>query len=193
MITSSYALKRTIMKNILILLFVFTFSGLFGQQQTYTSVIPRDYKEAGTFALISNKMDTIITFCRKGKINTIETDENNYLLKKRKILINSARDTIAFYKGKKILFPSKNKVVKERKNKDGWAYYLDNQKILDVTYQYNKNKRTYQITAKFDEFDELVTTILQLSLGRFDKRVVMDYDDSDFSTEVIIAIIVSSS
>ncbi|KAF5082834.1 hypothetical protein DSECCO2_94310 [anaerobic digester metagenome] len=182
------------MKYFIFPIFILFFSNVFSQEQQFTSVIPRKYSAAEKFSLLNNANDTIISFTRNGRINSIKKNENNYILKKRKILFDSNSDTVAIYKGKKIFFPSQNIVVTEKKSRNGWAYYLDNNKILEINYRYNKNEENYHITANSKKLDELTANLLQLSLGRFDKRVVMEYDDNDdISTMLIIALVVALS
>lgn len=182
------------MKYFILSIFLLFFSNVFSQEQQFTSIIPKKYSAAEKFSLLNNANDTIISFTRNGRINTIEQNENNYILKKRKILFDSNSDTVAIYKGKKILFPSQDIAVTEKKNRNGWEYYLDNNKILEINYKYNKNEENYHITANCKKLDKLTLNLMQLSLGRFDKRVVMEYDDDDdISTAVIIALVVALS
>jgi len=182
------------MKYFILSIFILFFSNVFSQEQQFTSVIPRKYSAAEKFSLLNNAKDTIISFTRNGRINSIKKNENNYILKKRKMLFDSNSDTIAFYEGKKIFFPSQNIAVTEKKNRNGWEYYLDSNKILEINYRYNKNEENYHITANCKKLDELTANLMQLSLGRFDKRVVMEYDDDDdISTALIIALVVALS
>ncbi|MEA2106976.1 MAG: hypothetical protein U9P82_09730 [Bacteroidota bacterium] len=182
------------MKKLIVVFFILFCNIIFLQAQNFTATISREYNKAEHFSLINNTNDTIISFDRNGHINSIQASDNNYLLKKRKVLFDSKGDTIAYYKRRNILFPLQNIIVTERRNKNGWIYYLDNHKILEIDYTYNKEKKNYYITALSENLDEITINLLQLSLGRFDKRVVMDYDDDDdFSTAIIIAIIVALS
>lgn len=182
------------MKYLILSMFILFFSNVSSQEQQFTSIIPKKYSAAEKFSLLNNANDTIISFTRNGRINSIEQDENNYILKKRKILFDSNSDTVAIYKGKKILFPSQNIVVNEKKNRNGWEYYLDKNKILEINYKYNKIDKNYHITASCKNLDELTANLMQLSLGRFDKRVVMEYDDDDdISTALIIALVIALS
>ncbi len=184
------------MKAILLFLICIILSGsVFSQSDTLSAIISSEYNKTGKISLINNTNDTIISFVRNGRINSIQAKGNNYLLKKRKVLFNSKGDTIAYYKRRNILFPLQNIAVKEMKNKNGWTYYLDNHKILEIDYTYIKKNKDYCITALFENLDEITTNLLQLSIGRFDKRVVMDYDDDDddFSTLIIISMNAASS
>lgn len=181
------------MKHLTFVIFAFFFSNLFSQGQQFTSVIPKKHSAAEKFSLLNSTNDTIITFAREDNIRNIKINENNYILKKSKILFNSNEDTVAFYKGKRIFFPSQNIVVSEKKKKNGWDYYLDNDKILEINYTYDKKEKNYHITASTEELNELTAGILQLGLGRFDKRVSMEYDndDSDFTTMLITILVLT--
>ena len=182
------------MKSLFVVFFILFCNSIFSQTQNFTATIPGEYNKIGKFSLMNNTNDTIISFDRNGRINSIQANGNNYLLKKRKVLFNSEGDTIAYYKRKKILFPLQDIVVTERENKSGWTYYLNNNKILEINYSYNKEEKNYYITTLSENLDEITINLLQLNLGRFDKRVVMDYgNDDDFSIAIIIAIIVALS
>lgn len=163
------------MRTLLICFLMVSFTNLFSQEENYHAKIPRYYEMAGNIALLNSKNDTVMHFKRKGRDKFITYNGANYVLKKRKILIDSNNDTIAFVKRKTINFPSQNQVITERKHKHGWSYYADNQKILEINYKFNREDYHYYITMSAEKFDTRVASLIKICLGRFDKRVNDDY------------------
>lgn len=179
------------MRFVIIISFIFLSSNVFSQTYNFSTIISRKFEKAEKIALM-NENDTILLFKRCGNTNLIQSNGENFLLKKRKVLFDSNNDTIAFYKRKYIILPKKNIIVNEKKSKNGWEYFIDNKKVLSIRYKFNKNDNNYIINIESNDLNQTILNIMQISLGRFDKRVVMDYNNDDnFSTALIIAIIVA--
>ena len=174
------------------LLLLFYFNASFSQKEEFSANISYYFDMAGNFSVIDNKKDTVFSFAGAKRDFYIKNKDKSFVLKKRKILLNQDGDTVAYYKRKKIVFPQYNIKVKEIKGKNGWSYYLNNKKILEVNYTYEKDKKNYHIVAKVFDYDTVSLSALQICLGRFDKRVKMDYGNDDL-LPLIIANIVSTA
>jgi len=179
------------MKRIIIILSILFFEISFTYSQNVYISVPINYENSKTFAVINNN-DTIISFSRNGKDKLITTGSYNRILKKRKVLVSNQGDTIAVYKKKNIIFPQQNIVVNEKKIKNGWNYYLSENKILAINYDYIRSEKRYKINVAANNLDDLTLSIIQVSLGKFDKRVVMDYDSvDDYFIPIIVALTIS--
>jgi hypothetical protein len=180
-------------KYLMLFLFFLLNRSVFSQSYNFSTIISRKFDKAAKIALM-NKKDTVILFNRSGSINSIKSTGNNYLLKKRKVLFGSNNDTIAFYKRHNIIFPKENIIVNEKKRKDGWEYYIKSKKVVSIKYKFDKTDNNYKVDVVTNELNQISLNLIQICLGRFDKHVVMDYDDDDdFSTAIIIATIVALS
>ncbi|MFD2891357.1 hypothetical protein ACFS5J_04945 [Flavobacterium chuncheonense] len=162
------------------------------QEKQLFAKIPVKYSNAKEFVLFNNEKDSIISFNRNHSEKEIKQGTSNYKLVNRKTLVDESGETVAFFKNKKIYFPSKDISITEKKTKNGWAYFSNEEKILEINYTFNKEAKEYDITLKIDESNEVTENLIMLSMGKFDKRVIMDYEnDDDISTMMIIAIIVA--
>jgi hypothetical protein len=180
-------------KYLMLFLFFLLNRSVFSQSYNFSTIISRKFDKAAKIALM-NKKDTVILFNRSGSINSIKSTGDNYLLKKRKVLFGSNNDTIAFYKRHNIIFPKENIIVNEKKRKDGWEYYIKSKKVVSIKYKFDKTDNNYKVDVITNELNQISLNLIQICLGRFDKHVVMDYDDDDdFSTAIIIATIVALS
>lgn len=178
------------MKSILIITFAVLSSTAYSQNNQLKTVISKNYYNAENFSLINSNKDTIMLFEKNGTKNFLVDNKSVLILKKRKNLIDNNGNVIAKYKRKKIYFPLNKIVVEEKKTENGWEYYQENNKILEVKYYLHKND--YYISTNSKKLDEITLNLIRLSMGRFEKSVIMDYDaNSDFSTYLIIAILIA--
>ncbi len=183
---------KTIMS--IVLLLVLSFNVFSQEKEKFSTVIPKDYASAGNIILLNKEGDTAMSFYRDGRTTSIKEKKESFFLKKRKVLLDSDNNILALYKRHKIIFPSKNTMVIEKKKKDGWEYFLEDKKILEVNYIYNKRQKNYDVEILSDNSDEITTSLIKMCLGRFDKSVVMDYhNDNDFATAIIITMIIALS
>ncbi len=168
------------MRYITSIIFVMSFYNVFAQTQNFVTSIPKCYDCAKEFYIVNNQKDTLIAFQKNGIISYIPNDAQNYTLaKRRKLLLSPNGDTIAVYKRKKIILPKQNIVVAEKKQKHGWQYFQGDKKILEINYNFNKAEKRYYITSTTAQVDENTINLMQMALGKFQNRVVMDYDNTN--------------
>lgn len=178
------------LRVVLALSFLISQTVAFSQATSWTSTIPKTYDEAATFYIVGNKGDTVMGFERDGKVMTIKNKESVSYLYNRKVLVENS-DTVAIFKKKTIYFPKSNITLIEKKNKSGWEYYNDSSKVLSVSYKYNKQSNNYYIYIESDNIGETEKYLLQTCLGKFDKRVVMDYGENTTSNTILTSIIIA--
>ncbi len=182
-------MKKIISITLLLILFLPVFSQ---EREKFTTVIPKCYAHADNMVLLNSKQDTVMTFHREGRISSIQEKKESFLLEKRKVLLDSDNHVLAFYKRRKIVFPSKNKFVLEKKKRKGWEYFLEGKKVLEVNYVYDKKTKDYSIEILPDDSDEITRSLIKICLGRFDKSVEMDYGHDGDWVAIIVAAIVAS-
>lgn len=149
------------------------------QVYKFSAVIPMDYMQAKEFSLLNADRDTLFTFTREGRsFKIVGNNRSNYLFDKRKLLIEK-NETIAIYRKKKIVFPSSGLSIIEKKTKKGWTYLEGKNDILEINYEFNKTTKNYEINVLAKELNEVTAQLIAIGLGKFEKRVVMNYDDHD--------------
>lgn len=178
------------MRKLLVLLLILYSSTVFTQAIKFEAVIPGNYYKSDKIVLVNETHDTVISFERKGKVNSIHFDNKNYTLKKRRLLLNDKGDSLAYYQKHKVHFTGEEIIVYENRITNGWEYTLNNRKILEVVYNYNRSEGEYHLVAISDDFDDKALFSLQLCIGKFDKSVVMDYGNDEFIYAAIIIVII---
>ena len=167
------------MKN-LFLLVIFLFPvNVFAQNIVLKADVSSIYRLSGNFNVTNQSGEIVFTFNRKKKLTQINGKKDTYLLLKRKYLVHE-NDTVAFYRNNKIYFPEENIVVKEKTTKTGWTYFINDKKTVQISYTEDKTKRLYSIKATLLNADKNTLNLLRISLGKFDKRVIMDYENDDY-------------
>jgi len=180
------------MKNINMAVFIFFLNIPLVYSQQFSTKVPTDYDKAKMLSVINQNNDTVFSILRNGKEKIIKTSDYQRVLIKRKVLMDIQGDTVAIYKNKKIIFPSHGIIIKEETLKNSWKYYLANELILEIKYSNVEKEEEYQIDIITDRVNDIIFSLMQISLGKFDKRVVMDYhnDIDDYFIPIIIAIII---
>ena len=159
-----------------LLIIIFLFSTNFSAQEIkLTGNISSIYKLSSDFKVKDNAGNVVQTFHREGKVNHIS---DNYVLIGRKYLLHQ-NDTMAFYKKKKIYFPLGNTVVEEEATKNGWDYFIKGNKVLQVICAEDKTAKLHKVSIVLYDTNETTMNIMRISLGKMDKRVIMDYEDDD--------------
>ena len=174
------------MKKALLLLLILVAQFSFAQEKVFTVSIPQLYEKATEIAVVNQKQDTILKFHRTGKKNVILSENQESILKNRRKLFNQNNELIATYKNHKIRFENGREVLEEKK-KNAWVYSENGKEILEVSYRLAKKEKTYHLKINTSDLNKTTLSVLKFSLGKFEKRVIMDYDgDSDNSFLAII-------
>lgn len=162
----------------------------FAQEVTFKAIMPYQFKRARKLALLDASGDTLMTFYRHEHDKTIDYAGTNNVLINDKTLCTSDGDTLAFAKRKKIFLPSIKSCVIEKKKKNGWDYFLNEQKIMSLNYTFIDADDDYHIDITAPELNQNVLSLMQLAFGRFDSRVVMDYGHHE--RDIVLPIVIMS-
>ncbi|PID94724.1 MAG: hypothetical protein CSA89_00750 [Bacteroidales bacterium] len=103
----------------IISLIVLSFNVFSQETDKFLAVIPKDYYVAKNFNVLNKDNDIVISFQRDGRMTLIKEKDNRIFLKNKKTLQDSENNILAIYKRHKIIFPSRNIVVIEKREKMG--------------------------------------------------------------------------
>jgi len=165
------------MKNSVLLILLMT-SVSWAQELSFKGAMSRDFKKAKKFNVIDSLNNEKIIFKRVKKNKLIIHGADTLILNKRKILLKDNEVLMTVINNKKIEL-SNGKIISVKKNKNGWTYVLGNKQILEISYVYNKNEGNYLLHARSNESSDVVFNLMQLNLGRIDRKLEMDNDFDD--------------
>lgn len=181
----------------LILYFLFSIPIIgFSQQIELRGKISKTYNESSTFE-VRNDSTSIIVSRLKGnsRLNLIQItnqkDSFRYLLVDNKLLLNMKGDSLASYKRKSIRINELGETITLNSSKNEFTFMQGNEKIGSISYQLDRATNNYQLNLNTHKIDETTLRSISIGLGRFDKAVVMDYDNSSVFEGVLTPVISS--
>ena len=170
------------MKKLLFFVFIGLSLQLSAQEYVLHTTISSKYREANWFSVYDGNGDFISEFVRTKGQRKFYIDSTVFTLKHRKTLIANG-DTLAVYKRGKINVSGFSEKIQEIEVNNGWDYVLNGERILSVVYEVDRSNDTYAIQLNSSEWNAAVEAATYISLGRFDKNVVMSYEI--FTDEVL--------
>ncbi|MEI6574866.1 MAG: hypothetical protein WCO63_01685 [Bacteroidota bacterium] len=177
------------MKYIFILLITFSYGFCNAKPQVLKVFISSEYVNSKYISIKDKDNHLFIEFTRVDNRHTIVNDTNNFLVIKRKYLLDSKSDTIAIYKKNRIYLKDLSEYVDVVKLRHGWSYFFDGKEILSILYSLNNERKMYELTISYNTLDNITLNVLQLAIASFDKNVIMEYKEDNFINTIVLVII----